>query len=30
MVKAYSKKYAVDKLSAIKELRILGVDISDA
>jgi hypothetical protein len=30
MVKAYSKKCAVDKLSAIKELRILGIDISDA
>jgi hypothetical protein len=30
LVKAYSKKYAVDKICAIKELRILGVDISEA
>jgi hypothetical protein len=30
LVKAYSKKYAVDKLCAIKELRILGVDVSEA
>jgi hypothetical protein len=30
LVQAYSKKYAVDKICAIKELRILGVDVSEA
>lgn len=28
LVKSYSKKYAVDKLCAVKELRLLGVEIS--
>jgi hypothetical protein len=28
-VKAYSKKYSVDKLCAVKELRIIGVEISE-
>ncbi|MCG6191499.1 hypothetical protein [Maribellus maritimus] len=29
VVKGYSKKYPVDKLCAIKELRMIGVDISE-
>ncbi len=29
VVKAYSKKYAVDKLCAVKELRIIGIEISE-
>ncbi len=29
IVKGYSKKYSVDKLCAVKELRLLGVEISD-
>lgn len=28
LVKCYSKKYGVDKLCAIKELRILGIEVS--
>lgn len=28
IVKSYSRKYAVDKLSAIKELRLIGVEIT--
>lgn len=29
VVNGYSKKYSVDKLCAIKELRMIGVEISD-
>jgi ribosomal protein L34E len=29
VVKAYSKKYSVDKLCAVKELRMIGVEISE-
>ena len=29
LVKGYSKKYSVDKLCAIKELRMIGVEISE-
>ena len=29
IVKGYSKKFGVDKLCAIKELRILGIEISE-
>lgn len=29
IAKGYSKKYAVDKLCAVRELRILGVEISE-
>jgi hypothetical protein len=29
IVKGYSKKYSVDKLCAIKELRMIGVEISE-
>ena len=29
IVKGYSKKYSVDKLCAVKELRMIGVEISD-
>lgn len=29
IVKGYSKKYSVDKLCAVKELRLIGVEISD-
>lgn len=29
IVKGYSKKYSVDKLCAIKELRVLGYEISE-
>ena len=29
IVKGYSKKYSVDKLCAVKELRMMGVDISE-
>lgn len=29
IVKRYSKKYAVDKLCAVKELRMIGVEISE-
>jgi ribosomal protein L34E len=29
IVKVYSKKYSVDKLCAVKELRMIGVDISE-
>ena len=29
IVKGYSKKYSVDKLCAVKELRIVGVNISE-
>jgi predicted membrane metal-binding protein len=29
LVKGYSKKYSVDKLCAVKELRMIGVDISE-
>lgn len=29
VVKGYSKKYSVDKLCAIKELRVLGIEISE-
>lgn len=29
IVKAYSKKFSVDKLCAIKELRMIGVEISE-
>lgn len=29
IVKGYSKKYSVDKLCAVKELRMIGVDISE-
>jgi len=29
IVKGYSKKYSVDKLCAVKELRMLGVEISE-
>lgn len=29
IVKGYSKKYLVDKLCAVNELRMIGVDISD-
>lgn len=29
LVKGYSKKYCVDKLCAVKELRLIGVDISE-
>jgi hypothetical protein len=29
-VKGYSKKYGVDKLCAVKELRLIGVEISEA
>lgn len=29
IVKGYSKKYAVDKLCALKELRMIGVEISE-
>lgn len=28
-VKGYSKKYSVDKLCAVKELRMIGIDISE-
>jgi len=28
LVKGYSKKYSVDKLCAVKELRMIGVEIS--
>ena len=30
IVKGYAKKYAVDKLSAVRELKTLGVEISEA
>ena len=30
VVKGYSKKYSVNKLCAIKELRMLGIEISEA
>ena len=29
LVKGYSKKYSVDKLCAVKELRMIGVDLSE-
>ena len=29
VVKGYSKKYSVDKLCAIKELRVLGIEITE-
>jgi predicted membrane metal-binding protein len=29
LVKGYSKKYSIDKLCAVKEIRILGVEISE-
>lgn len=29
MVRGYSKRYGVDKLCAVKELRMLGVEISE-
>lgn len=29
IIKGYSKKYSVDKLCAVKELRLIGVDISE-
>jgi hypothetical protein len=29
VVKGYSKKYAVDKLCAVRELRMIGVEISE-
>ena len=29
IVKGYSKKYSVDKLCAVKELRMVGVEISE-
>lgn len=29
LVKGYSNKYAVDKLTAIKDLRLIGVEISE-
>lgn len=29
LVKGYSKKYSVNKLSAVKELRMIGVEISE-
>lgn len=29
LVKGYSKKYSVDKLCAVKELRMIGADISE-
>lgn len=29
LVKGYSKNYSVDKLCAVKELRMIGVDISE-
>ena len=29
IVKGYSKKYSVDKLCAFKELRMIGVEISE-
>jgi hypothetical protein len=29
LVKGYSKKYSVDKLCAVKELRVIGVEISE-
>ena len=29
VVKGYSKKYSVDKLCAVKELRMIGVEISE-
>ena len=29
IVKGYSKKYSVDKLCAVRELRMIGVDISE-
>ena len=29
IVKGYSKRYSVDKLSAVKELRMIGVEISE-
>jgi hypothetical protein len=29
LVKGYSKKYSVDKLCAVKELRMIGVEISE-
>lgn len=29
VVKGYSKKYSVDKLSAVKELRMIGIEISE-
>lgn len=29
LVKGYSKKYGVDKLCAVKELRMIGVEISE-
>jgi len=29
LVKGYSKKYSVDKMCAVKELRMIGVDISE-
>lgn len=29
VVKGYSKKYSVDKLCAVKELRMMGVEISE-
>ncbi len=29
LVKGYSKKYSVDKFCAVKELRMIGVDISE-
>jgi len=30
LIKDYSKRYSVDKLSAIKELRMIGVEIPEA
>jgi len=29
LVKGYSKKYSVDKLCAVKELRMIGIEISE-
>ena len=29
IVKGYSKKYSVDKLCAVKELRMIGIEISE-
>ncbi len=29
VVKGYSKKYSVDKLCAVKELRMIGIEISE-
>jgi predicted membrane metal-binding protein len=29
LIKGYSKKYSVDKLCAVKELRMIGVEISE-